>query len=63
MVESCGATAKNLRMIGSNYPDCSIGWCQLECLQLILVRKGDWYCPDCVKKFSGRFTTWFKKLA
>jgi len=48
-------------MIGCDYPHCTIEWFHLECLQLDVVPKGDWYCPDCRKKFSGRRPRGLKK--
>ena len=43
-------------MIGCDYPDCQIQWFHLECLKLnrTKIPKGNWYCPDCRKKFTGR---------
>ena len=49
-------------MTGCDYPDCPIKWYHLDCSQLKEVPKGDWYCPDCRKKFSGRCPRGSKNL-
>ena len=58
MLKRCGATAKKPEddrpMIACDYPGCPIEWYHLECLKLEEIPKGDWYCPDCRKKFTGR---------
>ena len=52
----CWQPENDHAMIGCDYPDCSIQWFHLDCLKLSTSKlpKGDWYCPDCQKKFSGR---------
>ena len=43
-------------MIACDYPDCQVQWFHLDCLKLSSAKipKGNWYCPDCRKKFKGR---------
>ena len=48
-------------MIRCDYPGCTIEWFHLDCLQLKVVPKGDWFRPDCRKKFSGRCPRGLKK--
>jgi len=48
-------------MIGCDYPGCTIEWFHLECLQLEVVPKGDWYCRTAEKIFSGRRPRGLKK--
>ena len=52
----CQQPESEREMVGCDYPDCSIQWFHLDCLGLSTskIPKGDWYCPDCRKKFTGR---------
>ncbi|RKP14172.1 plan Homeodomain finger of tumor Supressor Ing4 [Piptocephalis cylindrospora] len=37
-------------MVGCDGEDCEIEWFHYECVGLTTKPKGDWYCPDCLKK-------------
>jgi len=52
----CQQPESDREMVGCDYPDCSIQWFHLDCLDLHFskIPKGNWYCPDCRKKFSGK---------
>lgn len=41
-------------MIACDFPNCSIEWYHLSCLNLKSVPKGKWYCHECKKLFKGR---------
>ena len=51
-------------MIACDYRDCLIQWFHLDCLKLSTTKipKGNWYCPDCRKKFTGRRPPCKKRL-
>ena len=34
-------------MIGCDEPDCWIEWFHFECVGIIVVPEGQWYCPEC----------------
>ena len=42
-------------MIACDYPSCPIEWFHKSCLKLHSFPKGKWYCPDCRKKFKGKY--------
>ena len=44
----CGGTGGGL-MIGCDNDGCAIEWFHMECLRIMTVPKGKWYCPDCRK--------------
>ena len=60
----CKAPEDDKPMIACDYPDCLIQWFHLDCLKLSTteILKGNWYCPDCRKKFTGRRPPCNKRL-
>ena len=41
-------------MIGCDAPDCQIEWFHFECVGIMVPPEGQWYCPDCTKRYNIR---------
>ncbi|CAH8572783.1 unnamed protein product [Dicrocoelium dendriticum] len=40
-------------MIACDNPNCSIEWFHYGCVNLTVAPKGNWFCPSCIKSYSG----------
>ena len=43
-------------MIGCDAPDCRIEWFHFECVGIMVPPEGQWYCPECTKRYNIRTT-------
>ena len=41
-------------MIGCDAPDCRIEWFHFECVGIMVPPEGQWYCPECMKRYKIR---------
>ena len=41
-------------MIGCDAPDCRIEWFHFECVGIMVAPEGQWYCPECTKRYNIR---------
>ena len=41
-------------MIGCDAPDCKIEWFHFECVGIMVPPEGQWYCPECTKRYNIR---------
>ena len=39
-------------MIGCDAPGCKLEWFHFECVGIMVPPEGEWFCPDCAKKFK-----------
>ena len=39
-------------MIGCDAPGCKLEWFHFECVGIMIPPEGEWFCPDCAKKFK-----------
>ena len=39
-------------MIGCDAPGCKLEWFHFECVGIMIPPEGEWFCPDCSKKFK-----------
>ena len=39
-------------MIGCDAPDCRIEWFHFECVGIMVPPEGQWYCPECTKRYN-----------
>ena len=39
-------------MIGCDAPDCRLEWFHFECIGLNSPPEGQWYCPECSKRYG-----------
>ena len=39
-------------MIGCDAPDCRLEWFHFECVGIMVAPTGDWYCPECSKRYN-----------
>merc|ERR1712008_184551 len=44
-------------MIGCDAPDCRIEWFHFECVGIMVAPEGQWYCPECTKRYNIRPNT------
>jgi hypothetical protein len=43
-------------MIGCDAPDCRLEWFHFECVGIMVPPEGQWYCPECTKRYNIRAT-------
>ena len=43
-------------MIGCDAPDCKLEWFHFECVGIMVPPEGQWYCPECTKRYNIRAT-------
>ena len=43
-------------MIGCDAPDCRLEWFHFECVGIMVPPEGQWYCPECTKRYNIRGT-------
>ena len=41
-------------MIGCDAPVCRIEWFHFECVGIMVPPEGQWYCPECTKRYNIR---------
>ena len=39
-------------MIGCDAPGCKLEWFHFECVGIMIPPEGEWFCPDCAKKYK-----------
>ncbi len=41
-------------MIGCDAPDCRLEWFHFECVGIMVPPEGQWFCPECAKRYKVR---------
>merc|ERR1711894_399386 len=42
-------------MIGCDAPDCKLEWFHFVCVGIMVPPEGQWYCPECSKKYHYQY--------
>ena len=40
---------------GCDAPDCKLEWFHFECVGIMVPPEGQWYCPECSKKYHYQY--------